>query len=283
MLSAFKLFIPSLLLLTFPQHLCSQEQALAATSELDQLAYKLADHLPVQHPQIVVMDFSTPDKRSLPFGAYLADEFSAALTKHGGPFGIVDRKRLSAALDSLRFQPEKEFDFQTSLKLAKLIGADCIVRGSYGEFDGGLGVTVTAAPLREMASPGESYLVNGKLSLSPEMASHLGEPLESLRTKGVPDSGTAGMTLVKCIRCPEATYSDAAVKAKLQGTVELTVTVTPEGRVRNIAVRKALGKGLDENAISAVRDWTFAPALDPDGKPVAVRQTIECTFHLYKR
>jgi len=74
-------------------------------------------------------------------------------------------------LDSLHLQPEKQFDCQTSLKLAKSIGANCIVHGSYGEFKGGLGVSVIARPSSEMISFGESYTysVNGKLSLSPEM------------------------------------------------------------------------------------------------------------------
>ena len=72
------------------------------------------------------------------------------------------------------------------------------------------------------------------------------------------------------------------IKAGLQGTVELTATVTQEGRAKNIALRKSLGGGLDESAIAAVRDWEFAPALDPDGKPAAVRVKIQCVFHLQK-
>jgi TonB family protein len=277
MLNAAKLIIPTLVLLALasPQSVFSQDQATATNTTLEKMADQLAAKLPDKHLRIVVLDFSAPDDRSLPFGAYLADEFSAALVRHGGPFGIADRKKLAAALDSLHLLPEKEFDYQTSLELAKSIGADCIVRGSYGEFNGGLGITVTTYP-------GESHLVNGKLSLSPEMASHLGEPLQSLRTKGsAPLSGTAGMTLVKCIECPNARYDDAAAQAKLEGTVILTAIVTPDGRATSITIIKGVDKGLDKNAISAVKNWRFAPALDPDGKPVAVTQKIQCTFHLY--
>jgi TonB family protein len=81
--------------------------------------------------------------------------------------------------------------------------------------------------------------------------------------------------------CPEAQYSDEAVKAKYQGTVELLAIITPDGRATDIHVVRGVGLGLDEKAIEAVRTWRFRAALGPDGKPSAVRQIIEVTFHLY--
>jgi TonB family protein len=183
----------------------------------------------------------------------------------------------------MHLPPEKQFDSPTSVILEKAVGANCVVRGSYGEFNGALGITISALPLPEIASPGGGYLVNAKVNLTPEMAAHLGEPLESLRPKGsFRESGKAGMTLAKCIKCPSAQFTAAAIKAGLQGTVELMAIVTQEGRAKNIALRKSLGRGLDESAIAAVRDWEFAPALDPDGKPAAVRVKIQCVFHLQK-
>jgi hypothetical protein len=49
------------------------------------------------------------------------------------------------------------------------------------------------------------------------------------------------------------TYSKEARKAKVKGTVMLSVVVAPEGRARDIRVLKALGYGLDEKAIEAVQ------------------------------
>ena len=43
---------------------------------------------------------------------------------------------------------------------------------------------------------------------------------------------------------------------------------------------RALGMGLDEKAIEAVRNWKFEPA-KKDGKPVAVQINVEVNFHLY--
>jgi periplasmic protein TonB len=98
---------------------------------------------------------------------------------------------------------------------------------------------------------------------------------------GVFNAGTGGYGYPACLYCPQAQYSDEAVKAKYQGTVSLIAIITPDGRATDIRVVKGVGLGLDEKAIEAVRSWRFRAALGPDGKPAAVRQIIEVTFHLY--
>ena len=98
---------------------------------------------------------------------------------------------------------------------------------------------------------------------------------------GVFNAGTGGYGYPACLYCPQAQYSDEAVKAKYQGTVELVAVITPDGRAIQIQVVKGVGLGLDEKAIEAVRTWRFRPALGPNGKPAPVRQIIEVTFHLY--
>jgi TonB family protein len=281
-----RLIIPTFILaiLASPQRVIAQNPATAAVSNLEQMAHQLAEQLPAQHLHIIVIDFSAPDNRSLPFGAYLAGEFWTALTKYSGPFDMVDRKQLSEVVDSIHLRPVNEFEFSTSLDLAKMIGANCIVRGSYGEFNGALGVTIRADLIPEVIRPGNDSMagfVNGKLSLTPDMASHLDEPLESLHPKGsIPASGTAGMTAVRCLQCPQPVYSDAARTARLEGTVILSALITAEGRAASITVVKGMGMGLDENTIETVRIWKFAPALDPDGKPATVQLNIVNVFHL---
>lgn len=59
----------------------------------------------------------------------------------------------------------------------------------------------------------------------------------------------------------------------------LSLIVGTDGNTRDIKVVKALGKGLDEKAIDAVKTWRFAPGTK-DGVPVAVQLDIEVTFHL---
>jgi protein TonB len=98
---------------------------------------------------------------------------------------------------------------------------------------------------------------------------------------GPPNAGTGRYGYPICVYCPQAQYSDEAVKAKYQGTVFLVVIITTDGTATDIKVVKGVGLGLDEKAIEAVRAWRFRPAAGPDGRPAAVRQTIEVTFHLY--
>jgi periplasmic protein TonB len=98
---------------------------------------------------------------------------------------------------------------------------------------------------------------------------------------GLPTAGTGGYGSPVCLYCPQAEYSDEAVKAKYQGTVLLIATITPDGKATDIQVVKGMGLGLDEKAIAAVRTWRFTPARGPDGRPASVRQTIEVQFHLY--
>ena len=59
----------------------------------------------------------------------------------------------------------------------------------------------------------------------------------------------------------------------------MLLTVTPDGRTRDIKVVSSLGMGLDENAVAAVSRWTFKPATI-NGKPVAVQISVEVDFRL---
>ena len=77
----------------------------------------------------------------------------------------------------------------------------------------------------------------------------------------------------------EPKYTTEAHDAKVQGTVILTLEVTEEGLPDNIAVKSGLDPGLDQNAVAAVRNWKFDPALK-DGKPVRVKATMEINFRL---
>jgi len=89
-----------------------------------------------------------------------------------------------------------------------------------------------------------------------------------------------GVSAPKEIYAPEPEYSEEARKVKQMGVVVLRLVVGPDGLPRDIQVVRALGLGLDEKAIEAVKKWRFDPA-KKDGKPVAVAVNIEVNFHLY--
>jgi len=78
-------------------------------------------------------------------------------------------------------------------------------------------------------------------------------------------------------------YTVDAMRAKLQGAVELEVVVLVDGSVdpRRIRITRSLDRafGLDEQAIAAVRQWRFRPGT-LKGRAVPVRVIIELTFTL---
>jgi len=89
-----------------------------------------------------------------------------------------------------------------------------------------------------------------------------------------------GVSAPRVLSDPDPEYSEEARQAKYQGTVILWVVIGADGRARDIRVSRALGMGLDQRAIDAVRNWRFAPAMK-DGHPVAVQVNIEVNFRLY--
>jgi len=93
-------------------------------------------------------------------------------------------------------------------------------------------------------------------------------------------AGVNGVGQPACIYCPNPDYSDEARKAKYQGSVLLDVIVTADGRVIDPRVLKGPGLGLEEKAISAVKNWRMRPATGPNGRPVACRVNIEVVFRL---
>jgi TonB family protein len=89
-----------------------------------------------------------------------------------------------------------------------------------------------------------------------------------------------GVSAPRALDTPDPEYSEEARKAKFQGTCVLWLIVGPDGKPRDVKVARALGMGLDEKAIQAVRNWKFEPAMK-DGKPVAVQINVEVNFRLY--
>jgi len=92
--------------------------------------------------------------------------------------------------------------------------------------------------------------------------------------------GKGGVTAPRPLYDPDPEYSDAARKAKFQGSVLLWLVVGSNGRPRDIRVQRSLGMGLDEKALAAVSQWRFQPAT-LNGQPVAVQINVEVSFRLY--
>ena len=79
---------------------------------------------------------------------------------------------------------------------------------------------------------------------------------------------------------PEPTYTEAARKAGVEGTVILAAVFTSDGEVRHILIKKALGYGLTTQAIKAARRMKFSPAIK-EGRQVSMYMQLEYNFNLY--
>ena len=94
-------------------------------------------------------------------------------------------------------------------------------------------------------------------------------------------AGVGGVGIPTCVYCPPPEYTKKARKDKVQGTVVVKVTITPDGSATNISIVKSLREDLDTQAINAVAKWKFKPATGPNGKLVPVICPIEVTFRPY--
>ena len=90
-----------------------------------------------------------------------------------------------------------------------------------------------------------------------------------------------GVSLPKVIREVKPAYTQAAMEAKIQGTVTMNVVVRATGDVGQVTVLKSLDRefGLDDQAVKAARQWQFEPG-KKDGKAVPVQVALEMTFTL---
>ena len=76
------------------------------------------------------------------------------------------------------------------------------------------------------------------------------------------------------------TYSDAARRAKINGSVVVAIAIDEKGGVDAAKLVRSLEPGLDQNVVVAAKQAKFAPATR-DRKPIAVQLNMEMTFKLY--
>jgi len=74
-------------------------------------------------------------------------------------------------------------------------------------------------------------------------------------------------------------YTRAARDSRIEGTVTVEAAFDTNGNATVIRTVKSLGYGLDENALTALRSWKFAPALR-NGVPVDVVALVDIDFNL---
>jgi TonB family protein len=82
------------------------------------------------------------------------------------------------------------------------------------------------------------------------------------------------------IIAPDPQYSEEAKRAKYQGVCVVSLIVDAQGNPQRVQVVRHLGKGLDQKAVEAVKQYRFKPAM-LHNEPVAVQVNIEVNFRLF--
>ncbi len=232
-----------LLFAAFPFVLQAQTTQAASVSKppasLQTIARDLTQELSHKKLKVVVLDFSGPDAKSSAFGAYLAEEFVAVLAKDPGTLTLIDRSQLPAALEALRLKPANAFQLpqlQSDFEKARRAMCDS---GSFGEFKGGLGITLdTECPHAFHTSPAPIY---GQIEFFSGNGHASGRAARFLAMNDRARTALSGFSYPSCLSCPEASYTEEAVAARLEGTVALIVVITPEGRATDIQVTHIFG------------------------------------------
>jgi protein TonB len=96
---------------------------------------------------------------------------------------------------------------------------------------------------------------------------------------GGPFRPGSGVEPPRLLREVKAQYSEDARIKGITGDVVLEIVIRSDGSVGDVKVLRGLGFGLDERAISAVRNWKFTPARRL-GTAVDVIVEVEVEFSL---
>ena len=134
-------------------------------------------------------------------------------------------------------------------------------------------------PISKPEQMGAGAPATGEPQAAVHKMGEVGSPVPAAPPANVLKVG-AGVSPPQLRHNPDPLYVEAARLARIQGTSVLWIIVGNDGSVRNVRVARAIGFGLDDNAVAAVKDWQFAPAMK-DGQPVTVQVSIEVNFRLY--
>jgi TonB family protein len=256
---------------------CSTISTYAQQAQIMALATKTAEAISKAHQKtVVVADFWGPKDKLTKLGQSLADQFSAELAGLG-EFQVQDRVRLHKAIEQYNLSPLALRDIDIAEWMAHELGAKVVVTGDIEAVGSQYELTIDIFTVRDGKNVG--YLV-GMMPAGADWES-LVQTTRDPDATGVPQAGEHGYTTPQCLYCPNPLYSGAAFGRHLQGVVVLNVIVGWDGRAHDIVVLKRLGLGLDENAVKAVHNYRFKPAIGPDGKSASVRMLFEMEFRLY--
>ena len=125
-----------------------------------------------------------------------------------------------------------------------------------------------------------SFLVLASIVLAPCLASTLEEE-EHIREIAQPadETVTPARVIAKTQKAPE--YPPAALAARFDGKVLVTLSILPDGKIGDVKVTESdhPNVGFEDATLKAVKQWEFTPATK-DGKPVEYETSYRLSFRL---
>jgi TonB family protein len=248
------------------------------------------------HTAVLVTDFTEMSDPDSQLAVVLAQNFSQSLRNHARNFTVLDHGDVETAISNHKLPIGALSNRSVVACYAPELGATLIVKGRIAYTPENIILDLEVDPLakgdgfwgKRIITPLTAVMetLKSKPALSTEAIFEEDKTVwvrdeSSQTTIPLAVSGAGGYSYPVCIHCPQVPFTVAAVEAKVMGTVMLSAVIGPDGKAQKISVQRALPCGLDQQTIEAIKDWEFRPATGPDGKPAAVVQTIEVSFHLY--
>jgi TonB family protein len=223
--------------------------------------------------KVYVPDFTDPSGKQNLLGRFYAASFSKLLSDDSKAFSVVQRNNAHRLLSESGWTDR---DLAKSDVLAKVVSEfhpDAILWGTLSTNGDKLTIDFVAR------DPSDKELFRDQFS----------EKIDSFVRDMLENDGSEpayyfvaldGVTMPKCVVCPDPPYPEKARSKKVQGHVVLSVLVTAEGKADKIRVVTGLDPDLDRSSIRTVSSWQFQASKDSDGKSVSVRVPVEVTFQL---
>ena len=261
----------------FTAYLSVPSRTPAQQADLNSLVAPIAQEISKGHERkIAVLPLISRDQENASVGIWLAKQIAVNLANSVPRIELLDANSVAIPVLASKDSRHPSYDQKAVDAFAKHSGAKVIVQGSFGAFEEGLGVSLTASKKGRQEILTENA---GKLNLTSEITALLVRPLKSdLPSDGVYEGGWAGVGLPKCLKCPDPGFPVDAQSSHTEGRVILFVLVGLDGASHQIEVKEATSPSFARQAINAVKTWKFEPALGPNRKPVPVRVPVEISF-----
>ncbi|MFZ0978493.1 MAG: energy transducer TonB [Candidatus Acidiferrales bacterium] len=254
----------------------------------------------IHDPAVLVKDFAQTHGARTALGAKMADQFSKALIDTQGLRPLDTHLPAFHVLEAGESPsiPDNDLEDHKGECHDPELGARFIVEGYIDVLPETIVLRIVTTRTRDKQAIFDKRIT---LPLDAEMRTLLATPLPDPRApsrnepvnwvrpgfrvedgeKAPHGDAAKGYTQLRCIYCPNAGYTDAAIAVKIQGTVTMDVLFDMQGLPAEIAIVEGMPCGLNKAAVDAVAQWKVTPAKDPNGRPTAVWTTVEENFQIF--